>query len=274
MTNVIPFASAITIDEAREHLECEKCGATAEAKCDCGVGYKYVPAMKIAEKAVMENPQKSNRAIADEIGVSDQTIGRARRKTTATFVAVGALRIGKDGKRRRMPGDKKCGMQIAIPNGYASLSEAVSAIVNVERTNGSFNNAATKKYGFSIRSYHQMRDVILLDERSDLSSKDAATVKKALSLLNEKRQPIAPYRMVTPIAQKLWGSRGRRFDSDKHRLDDFTKAISFVGITCLSAAEVPIPFLGKEQRDLALTTIREAKASLDILLNRISKEGR
>jgi hypothetical protein len=75
-------------------MKCSACGATAEASCNCGV--PYVPAGSRAAKAVAKNPKKSDRAIAAEIGVSGETVRRARRKSGATNVA--PERIGKDGK--------------------------------------------------------------------------------------------------------------------------------------------------------------------------------
>ena len=79
-------------------LECSGCGAEVDAACMCGVA--YVPAGARAAAAIAENPEKSDRVIADEIGVSDRTVNRARR--TATGVAVGK-RIGKDGRVRGLP---------------------------------------------------------------------------------------------------------------------------------------------------------------------------
>ena len=63
---------------AADHLECPKCHATTELRCDCGVEYIYVKASERAERAVKANPEKSDRAIAEEIGVDHKTeIGRA-----------------------------------------------------------------------------------------------------------------------------------------------------------------------------------------------------
>jgi hypothetical protein len=61
----------------------------------------YVPAGKRAEQAVVANPEKSDRAIAEEIGVSHTTVQKAR-KATGNNVPV-AKRVGKDGKARKMP---------------------------------------------------------------------------------------------------------------------------------------------------------------------------
>jgi len=72
----------------------------AKASCNCGAG--YVPAGQRAAAAIKANPDKSDRAIADEIGVSNQTVRRARKKSTVTGVTV-ATRTGRDGKKRKLP---------------------------------------------------------------------------------------------------------------------------------------------------------------------------
>lgn len=94
-------------------IECSACGATRDAACDCGAS--YVPAGTRAAQALAKNPEKSDRAIAAEIGVSTPTVGRARKATvtkvtvdepcgTATAPCVVAeTRLGKDGKVRRLP---------------------------------------------------------------------------------------------------------------------------------------------------------------------------
>jgi hypothetical protein len=80
-------------------MVCTACGAEANASCACGK--PYMPAKQRAADAIAANPQKSNRAIADEIGVSEPTVRRAR-DATASPDAVD-VRVGLDGKTRRMP---------------------------------------------------------------------------------------------------------------------------------------------------------------------------
>jgi hypothetical protein len=53
-----------------------------------------------AAEAIARNPEKSDRAIADEIGVSQPTVSRARKRTDTD---VSVPRTGKDGKTRKMP---------------------------------------------------------------------------------------------------------------------------------------------------------------------------
>ena len=89
---VVPFP-------IRTKLVCSACGAPGEGTCGCGA--PYVKPGERAEAAVKANPDKSDRAIAEEIGVSDKTVGKAR-KSTAEYSAV-KKRTGKDGIPRRMP---------------------------------------------------------------------------------------------------------------------------------------------------------------------------
>jgi hypothetical protein len=53
-----------------------------EASCDCRA--PYLPAGERAAQAVAANPERSNRALANEIGVDDKTIAKARAEYSAT----------------------------------------------------------------------------------------------------------------------------------------------------------------------------------------------
>ena len=81
-------------------LACTACGAEANASCNCGK--PYVPKLQRAADAVAEHPEKSNRAIAEEIGVDEKTVRQAR-ASTADYSAVDEPRTGRDGKTRRLP---------------------------------------------------------------------------------------------------------------------------------------------------------------------------
>jgi hypothetical protein len=82
--------------------ECQNCGAAARAACNCGVA--YVPAGERAAAAVAANPEKSDRAIAEEIGTSHTTVQNAR-KATGNLLPV-EKRTGRDGKKRKQPARK------------------------------------------------------------------------------------------------------------------------------------------------------------------------
>jgi hypothetical protein len=59
-----------------QRMVCTGCGAEANASCNCGK--PYVLKSIRARKAIEDNPKKSNRAIAEEIGVGKDTVRRAR----------------------------------------------------------------------------------------------------------------------------------------------------------------------------------------------------
>jgi hypothetical protein len=76
------------------HLYCAKCGVASEPRCDCNVG--YITAGEVARRAVAANPEMSDRAIADKIGVAKVTVQRARQSGGPNDPP--AKRTGKDGK--------------------------------------------------------------------------------------------------------------------------------------------------------------------------------
>jgi hypothetical protein len=93
---------SVIVQRVSRALSCSACGAAGEANCDCGA--PYMPASVRAAKAITATPNKSDRAIAAEIGVADRTVNRAR--ATATHDAVES-RVGLDGKARKQPAKRK-----------------------------------------------------------------------------------------------------------------------------------------------------------------------
>jgi hypothetical protein len=96
---------AMSEKEIKGRLCCTECGRLADVAsgCDCGADYKYLSAGDLAAAAVKAHPDKSDRAIADEIGISAMTVGRARAKAaTVTNVTV-EKRTDKNGVARKLP---------------------------------------------------------------------------------------------------------------------------------------------------------------------------
>jgi hypothetical protein len=88
-----------------QRMVCTGCGAEANASCNCGVAYQ--PKAIRAREAVEANPEKSDRAIAKETGISQPTISKARHElATDKQLSVDQPRIGLDGKTRKMPEKK------------------------------------------------------------------------------------------------------------------------------------------------------------------------
>jgi hypothetical protein len=82
------------LPEAKPRLHCAECGVTVEAQCGCGVG--YITAAEAAARAIKATPEKSDRAIAEEIGVGNKTVSRARKTVVSNDTT--EKRKGRDGK--------------------------------------------------------------------------------------------------------------------------------------------------------------------------------
>ena len=74
-------------------LVCSECGAEGHGSCGCGAA--YVPKRERAIAAIKANPEKSDRAIAAELGASPTTVGKARQVSTSGHLE---KRVGRDGK--------------------------------------------------------------------------------------------------------------------------------------------------------------------------------
>jgi hypothetical protein len=86
---------------------------------------RHVPAGQRAAEAIAANPQMSDRAIAQEIGVNQSTVSRARKATDAS-ASVDA-RIGMDGKRRRLPASSKPRPCVSVPEPRVTASQPANA---------------------------------------------------------------------------------------------------------------------------------------------------
>jgi hypothetical protein len=94
MSKIVPAANyQISI----QRMVCTGCGAEANAACNCGLDYK--PKAVRAREAVEANPEKSDRAIAKETGISQPTISKARTDNNLSV----DKRTGLDGKTRKLP---------------------------------------------------------------------------------------------------------------------------------------------------------------------------
>ena len=80
-----------------QRMACTACGAEANASCTCGVA--YAPKSIKAAEAIKANPEKSDRAIAKEIGATQPTVSEARKAVGAGDKSViTSSRTGRDGK--------------------------------------------------------------------------------------------------------------------------------------------------------------------------------
>jgi ribosomal protein L29 len=146
------------VQRVTRSLACSACGAAGEANCDCGA--PYMPASVRAAKAITENPNKSDRAIAAEIGVSDRTVNRAR-GSTATHDAV-EKRVGADGRARKQP---------ARPAGLPA-DDVGQTIVRASLHNFAARTAADDRLAEKLRKA-QLKIIGLESEVEDLKAENA-----------------------------------------------------------------------------------------------------
>ena len=88
---VVPFPKQV-----KAELKCTNCYAVGVASCDCNK--PYLPPFELAVEAIRKNPELSDRAIGELIGVSYETVRRAR-KSGVTSVTPDK-RTGRDGKKQ------------------------------------------------------------------------------------------------------------------------------------------------------------------------------
>lgn len=132
MTNVIPIRRPV-------EMACTACGSLANAACDCGA--PYLPAGQRAAEAIVANPRMSDRAIAQEIGASPTTVGKARAQLSSSG-QLDSERIGLDGKERRMP------VRRAVEDDDEEFSQSELA----SRNRGSFMLRAQEAKNFAFYS--------------------------------------------------------------------------------------------------------------------------
>jgi hypothetical protein len=92
-------ANVVKMLRPRETMECPSCHVTSELeiRCSCGVDYVYVKASQRAAEAKAANPEKSNRVLAEETGISRKTFDRL---DSGGPNVPPEKRIGKDGKKQ------------------------------------------------------------------------------------------------------------------------------------------------------------------------------
>jgi hypothetical protein len=83
-----------------------------------------------AERAIVAHPEKSNRAIAEETGISHETIRQVREATGNNL----AVRIGLDGKVRRVPRHLIPGKRDLTPDELVQTPAAKQLLEEIDQT--------------------------------------------------------------------------------------------------------------------------------------------
>ena len=174
-------ATVLNLLPQPQALECSECGATAVAPCHCGVS--YVPAGMRAAKAIAANPEKSNRALATETGISEATIRRAR---PAASCDAPETRVGQDGKNYPATASKS-----AAPADGNEIAEFKPRGMTQKRMRGIFTRTISQVFNnceLVEDSLGEIATLRLSDEQKDAKQKfkDAMRILENCVALVEK----------------------------------------------------------------------------------------
>jgi hypothetical protein len=192
------------MDARTPTLRCTSCGALCEARCSCGASYKYISPGELAAMAVKTNPGKSDRAIADEIGVGNKTVSRARQSTVSNDTVETSARVGRDSKVRVAPQPKQ------RKNNTPEKATAASAVLDAANT---FQQAAETA---GLKSVQSVKTGVAYEEGRRAALKEVAALSDHLPM-SAKQKFEASLRAFKKILehdneQKIIAEVNRRFD--------------------------------------------------------------
>jgi hypothetical protein len=194
-------------------LRCTSCGKTTDAACGCGVGYEYIAPANLIKQAIKNNPEMSDmsdRLIGDKFGVSHQTVGRTRKATGPNGPV--EPRIGKDGKRRRMP--RKDGQPKASRHKPRKGSEQLAASMMLDEGKSRDEVAARTGLGKMVVQLSMERDLgrrETLNELLDAAAADNFTDKGKIKIEDAIR--IHKARLDKQFEQRVNDEVRRRIDA-------------------------------------------------------------
>jgi hypothetical protein len=205
------------------------------------------------------DPKRSNRAVAEAAKCHHKFVGRVRKQM--------------HGQTKTTPPPRSNRVV-----GKGSISALIRKGIALDANNNS--NDVAKTLGIGVLSYRQLRDIVLLSDRDDLSPDDAATVREALREVEETRRPAKVYQRIKPIVERVWKPGSTRAPplrkaTLKRRADIFVNAIEFIHGACERGPEIEIPqHLDAAQIAQSLELVNHAHAALRQLAKRIKRESK
>lgn len=244
----------------------------------------------IAEE-LRENPVRSNRQIATDVGVHHTTVSTMRNEMEdGGEISHHLERVGKDGisqpakKRAKVKEDhepdlvaepqrKRAGVpapwvKIKLPDGE-TIADVARRGIELER-DGETVDGIARTLGLGNATYQCARDIVQIAERPDLRRSDRAIARAALDEMNQSSQIKRAWELISPVVDRLWGGQiGKRDAIERRRKDMFDKAFGALVQICSTADKIEIPYFTPEQAAEALAelaaaekAVREFKAKL------------
>lgn len=142
------------------------------------------------------------------------------------------------------------------------------------RAKGKPNHEIARDLGLGHVALGSAMDIVLLNERDDLSDRDRELAKRALDDMNEFCQPAKAHEIVAGIVERIWGAPEDRRSSGRERIEerrlaDFDRAYGMVVQVCRDAPSIDLPYLSKERAGQIAAELEAAARSIRDLRKRI-----
>lgn len=132
------------------------------------------------------------------------------------------------------------------------------------KTEINFNGDAietAKNLGISAECYRNVRALILLEAREELTPTDREFVRDLMRKIDKTRNVRPYYQQARPLVDKIWGvGKGRGFMSKgaQKKIEVFRNAIVILSDTCERVSEMEQPYMSTEDIDQSITELTEA----------------
>lgn len=169
------------------------------------------------------------------------------------------------------PSSRRRGQKMAVPEG-ANIIELCREGLEIEATGRPYESVADE-LGLNSHAYKVARQIVLLGDRTELSTCDKAIVAKARDILVTTLQYTQAWEVAEPVALKFWGNA--RWDrittlADR-RMEQFERTFGIIMQSCLTTNEVELPYLSAEQVKQCTLEIERARKALATFSARIKE---
>lgn len=182
------------------------------------------------------------------------------------------IKMGDKAKRFVVPSIKKRkGTRLALPEGKTAedvCREGIQLIAKNETTAAD----VAKIIGVGEDAFRQMRDIILLADRADLTPWDRVTVDAALADLNTYHQPITAHNMVKTLVARVWGTTKCGTDretTELRRNEGFKRVFGLVVQICGATESVDLPYFGEARARELVDRLKLSEKQLKDFRSRI-----
>lgn len=157
-----------------------------------------------------------------------------------------------------------------IPLPLGRTAEDVCRIGMEMESEGIGTAQIAARIGVGRYTYEQMRDVVKLSDRTDITASDRIIAAEALALMNSTSMVAASRRMIDGILVKM-RSGARNVSGAAGRIAQFDHAFGLMAQACETMAEYEIPYLSASRIDQCINQIDDAMHNLAAMRRRFTE---